>query len=71
MNQFAGQLVESFKTDLFIIRGENNVGNLIICRRALGGADNDKEGGDTVDKDIFLRLPCKLVADEESEFESK
>lgn len=54
MPYVAGQIAESFKTDLFVIWSEDNSDKLIIRCRVLGG-DNKDEDADSVEEDIFLR----------------
>ncbi|KAF8123520.1 DNA-directed RNA polymerase II [Boletus edulis] len=51
----ASQIVESFKTDLFVIWSEDNSEKLIIQCHVLGGADKDEDGMGAVEEDIFLR----------------
>ncbi|KAF8433957.1 hypothetical protein L210DRAFT_3411255, partial [Boletus edulis BED1] len=55
MAYVAGRIVESFKTDLFVIWSEDNSEKLIIQCRVLGGADKDEDGMGAVEEDIFLR----------------
>ncbi|KAG2339565.1 hypothetical protein BDR05DRAFT_967736 [Suillus weaverae] len=55
MAYVAGRIVESFKTDLFVIWSEDSSEKLIIHCCVLGSGDKDDDGLKTVEEDIFLR----------------
>ena len=55
MAYVAGQIPESFKTDLFVIWSGDNSEKLVIRCRVLGGGDKDDDGVGTVEEDVFLR----------------
>ncbi|KAE9393327.1 beta and beta-prime subunits of DNA dependent RNA-polymerase [Gymnopus androsaceus JB14] len=55
MAYVASRIAESFKTDLFVIWSEDNAEKLVIRCRALGGADKDEDGTETLEEDTFLR----------------
>ena len=52
MNYVAGQIAETFRTDLFEIWSEDNAEKVIIRCRILGTADKDEDGLGTVEEDI-------------------
>jgi DNA-directed RNA polymerase II subunit RPB1 len=53
MHYVAGQIAESFKTDLFVIWSEDNLEKLIIRCRVLGSPDKVEDL--SMEEDIFLR----------------